>query len=498
MTEDEMTEGIDEEDALRTGRPVTDHDPAGKARSDRSDPERMARKLASKAERARAALRSAPTPIAPKAAMQLARNLKPLIGALKKARPRHLKPLQDLTRRAGVSADGDEKRLSRFRPPKDGNEAAMRRLARDPKQYLALAETAAEMADLDVDRAVLDLVVNTPWSPSQTGVPSFDENTTGGYHRLLEQLRGVVAAISARAKLDWYLDETRRREAYRSGGGPEDDGWCLGHPSADQLDNAPSVPLLFNEIGRMACEARDESGGWREVDLVMLERVHFGIAKLKGDQVPTGYFMLAPWYGVVERGRSLDDARCLLRYGIPSVRDDEIMDDFQTSEGGPWVRVTVRVPAGKSLPTGPYGRFPEDDPFGFEDAGFVERLSLSGIERALGGSVFHVIGTWGDRADRPEPGFTEAPPGTAAAHVEAGLVFGYAHPPEKAFTVRGALEDSAVHHLATFKAFMARQMELADGRAQQAIQDFRDGPDRMRTGCFDDVDIPLQTETVEE
>ncbi|MBK4717578.1 hypothetical protein JJL56_01715 [Azospirillum sp. YIM DDC1] len=242
-----MAEGIDEEDALRTGRPAPDHDAAGKARSDRSDPERMARKLASKAGRARAALRSAPTPIGPKAAMQLARNLEPLIEALKKARPRHLKPLQDLTRRAGVSADGDEKRLSRF-----------------------------------------------------------------------------------------------------------------------------------------------------------------------------------------------------------------------------------------------------------EDARFVERLSLSGIERALGGSVFHVMGAWGDRADRPEPGFTEAPPGMAAAHVEAGLVFGYAHPPEKAFTVRGALEDSAVHHLATFKAFMARQMEMADDRAQQAIQDFRDGPDRMRTGCFDDVDIPLQTETVEE
>ncbi|PWC74697.1 hypothetical protein TSH64_06675 [Azospirillum sp. TSH64] len=60
------------------------------------------------------------------------------------------------------------------------------------------------------------------------------------------------------------------------------------------------------------------------------------------------------------------------------------------------------------------------------------------------------------------------------------------------------LDDSAVHRFAAFKAFMASQMELADDRAQQATQDFRDAPDRMRTGCFDDVDIPPQTETVEE
>lgn len=237
----------------------------------------------------------------------------------------------------------------------------------------------------------------------------------------------------------------------------------------------------------MAGETREAKGSWRPVDVIVIESVCFAIAKMRGDKAPGGYFYMTPLIGVLDRGS--DGLPSFLSHGVPSLVKGEFSDVFDTRDPSrEHVALTVRLPQGRSLPLGPYQKFVDwdGDPW---DLGTTERLSLSGIERALGGSDFFVRAS--GLAEEARGGFTEAPPGSAAARIEGLIMYGYADHSLKAArggsSILSALEEDAANMVKSFKAFLDRERDRARHREKEVIDEMYERPDSGVTGFFTNI-----------
>ncbi|MBB3268335.1 hypothetical protein FHW79_006010 [Azospirillum sp. OGB3] len=477
-------EGGMEPGRRNTGEGDTDGAWAGQgARKDRVDQARLDAETERRADHVRRTLRGL-CKLPREAAVQMARNMDPMIGAVKKVRKNGF-TLGDLVVRSGIGKSGDETRLGKFRLSSRSKKEAEGNISVNPSHYLNLAEECAKMTDGSLDEAVLALVDGTSFHPAVSGV------SVEGFNRAHELLGHMVASIAQRHDLDWYFDETARRDAFRTGNSESlDEGWVLDGAIGMPVFNSPGVSLLHNVVSRTPGEMLGTDGHWYPVDVLVLERVRFGIAKLRGDLKPTGYFFLSPWLGLTERGGSILE---FLSFGVPPAVQGEFSAHFMpVLKEGHAKSVALRLPPRRSMSLGPYHQF-----FPWEgedlDVGLTERLSLSGVERVLGGSEFLVVQGWGDLAEEAAPGITEAPPDTAAARVEALILFSYASVSMKRArggdTIRKALEDDAREHVETFKAFLARQREEARERAARVVDEMYERPDPGIRSIFDVVAV---------
>jgi len=365
----------------------------------------------------------------PKVALRLARNLAPMLKAVKLTRKDAKITMGEIAQRAGISQNPDETRLGRFRVGENPEPEAVQRLSRTPTHWLNLAEECARALGVSVDQSVIALVDGTYFHPSSRGT----EEEKMGYERLHDLVSQAVSILVDRHDFDAVMDEAIRLNG-RAYGSEDDPRWAFAavDPYDAGTDHAAIwLPLSHAILYRGACEVLDGQDQWQPAEILVMERVQMSISRRQGDPVPTIYLTGYPRIAVRRRrGLTLNDLNPFAVQDVdfitdylPAAHAGEIVLHGQLLNDVPGIAIKVRVPQDAPMRYGYYERYVdyEGDPW---DVGRTARFSLSSIEEFLGTTEFMSLFRLGDLVDLPANGFVLSPEGTLASRLEANLLWG--------------------------------------------------------------------------
>jgi hypothetical protein len=185
-------------------------------------------------------------------------------------------------------------RLGRFqiKPGKKPSDNAEKRLSKNPKQYLKLAETAAELTGNDAERFILELVDATRFDPKSE--KSGDIEDLAPIESLHEIIRTRCEFISEKTRASEYV---RSRKEYRAVAHKKKHSNSYSFETEmtnfHHLEILSSVNLYSIAISNGTCEWREEDGPWIERPIEFVENVNFEIRADENGQV-FGAFRITP------------------------------------------------------------------------------------------------------------------------------------------------------------------------------------------------------------
>ena len=176
-------------------------------------------------------------------------------------------------------------RLGRFqiKPGKTPSDNAEKRLSKNPKQYLKLAETAAELTKNSPDRFALDLVDGTKFD--MKGALGEEISDIIPLERLEEVISAQCELIIKKWRVNFYLSERDRYNATVTKDKYGKYSFQSNIHNDYKSNVVHSVPLFSTLHSEGHCEWKKGNGKWIERPIKFVERIHFGLFSTEDNQV---------------------------------------------------------------------------------------------------------------------------------------------------------------------------------------------------------------------